>query len=52
MTTNTNKTAEKISQSVNSFLDDQKLCLTDINKEEITFLKIFFIDRFCVFHFF
>ena len=45
MTTNTNKTAEKISQSVNSFLDDQKLCLTDIKKEEIIQITKILLDK-------
>ncbi len=45
MTTNTNKTTEKISQSVNSFLDDQKLCLTDIKKEEIIQITKILLDK-------
>ena len=45
MTTNTNKTSEKISQSVNSFLDDQKLCLTDIKKEEIIQITKILLDK-------
>ena len=45
MTTNTNKTNEKISQSVNSFLDDQKLCLTDIKKEEIIQITKILLDK-------